>query len=182
MDYKEDIAWLYREYATGILRMCYLYLGDFQLAEDATQETFVKVFRNYKKFRGASKVKSWITRIAINVCKDMLADNGKRKTVAMSVEEFASLLDRDAVEPKKSDFHVVEERMVLSRAIGRLDRKLREVVVLFYYQELSTKEIADITGIARTTVEFWLKRARKYLKRELKGEDFIEILGEPAGD
>lgn len=53
---------LYREYATGIQRMCYLYLGDCQMAEDAMQETFVKVFRNYDKFHGKSSIKTWITK------------------------------------------------------------------------------------------------------------------------
>ena len=71
--------------------------------------------------------------------------------------------------------------MVLSRAIGRIEDKYREVVVLFYYQELSTKEIAQIINIPRTTVEFRLKKAREILKNDLRGVVFDGKLEESAG-
>ncbi|MGN0161677.1 MAG: sigma-70 family RNA polymerase sigma factor [Lachnospiraceae bacterium] len=181
LNYEEMIAGLYREYATGILRMCYLYLGDYQLAEDAMQETFVKVFRHYEKFHGESEVKTWITRIAINCCKDFLAELKTKHSLFMSDEECKIQLGEKSENRDKSAYSVTEDRMVLSHAIGKLEDKYREVVVLFYYQELSTKEIAQITNIPRTTVEFRLKRAREILKNDLRGARFDGKLEESAG-
>ena len=68
----DDIEAIYREYGNDILRMSYLYLKDKHLAEDALQETFVRVIRFYSKFNHKSSIKTWVTQIAINVCKDML--------------------------------------------------------------------------------------------------------------
>jgi RNA polymerase sigma-70 factor (ECF subfamily) len=62
-------AWL-TEYGDAVLRMCYLYLADRMLAEDAMQDTFVKVWRGMKNRRNESSAKTWILRIAINTCKD----------------------------------------------------------------------------------------------------------------
>lgn len=172
---------LYKEYATGIQRMCYLYIGDCQMAEDAMQETFIKVFRNYDKFQGKSGIKTWITRIAINVCKDMLVEKQHKNQLSMTDEEFVVQIEENPYAKRQSEYGQIEDRMVLSSAINGLDVKYREVVVLFYYQELSTKEIAQIVGIPRTTVEFRLKRARVMLKNILKGVRFDGELEESAG-
>lgn len=180
VDFEEAVTKVYREYATDILRMCFLYLGDYQQAEDAMQETFVRVFRHFGKFHGNSEIKTWINRIAINVCKDLLVENKVKRAMPMSSEEFEAQLEESATS-RKSEFGHVEDRMVLTRAIGRLEDKLREVVVLFYYQELTTKEIAQIVGVPRTTVEFRLKQARKLLKNDLKGVNFDGRLEESAG-
>ena len=59
-------------YGDAILRLCILYLGDRQLAEDAFQETFLKAWEKWDGFRGESSVKTWLTRIAVNTCRDML--------------------------------------------------------------------------------------------------------------
>lgn len=171
----------YKEYATGIQRMSYLYLGDCQMAEDAMQETFIKVFRNYDKFQGKSEIKTWITRIAINVCKDMLAEKQYKNQLSMTDEEFVAHIEGNSYVGRQSEYGMVEDRMILSSAINDLEEKYREVVVLFYYQELSTKEIADIMGIPRTTVEFRLKRARIMLKNVLKGVRFDGKLEESTG-
>lgn len=179
-DYKDVFEGLYREYGTGILRMCYLYLGNRQMAEDAMQETFVKVFRHYGDFRGKSNVKTWITRIAINVCKDMLAECHDTK-ITMWEDEYERQFDESVQNNHKSGFYLVEEKMMLTQAICRLEEKYREVVVLFYYQEMSTKEIAKVMEIARTTVEFRLKKARAYLKKDLEGVRVDGKLEESAG-
>lgn len=171
VELKDTIEGLYHKYATEIQRMCYLYLGDYQLAEDATQETFVKVYRNYAKFNHKSSEKTWITRIAINTCKDFLQRKLNQKWT-VSDEEFEACLYETP--QKKNVYSEVENTMLLTGAINRLDVAYREIVVLYYYQELSTKEIAGILKLPRTTVEFRLKEARKILKRELKGEYFNE--------
>lgn len=67
-----DINKLVLLYGNELLRMCFLYLKDMHLAEDALQDTFIKAFNCYGQFNGKSNEKTWLTRIAINVCKDYL--------------------------------------------------------------------------------------------------------------
>ena len=66
-----DMEDLIKQYGDTIFRMCFIYLHDTGLAEDAMQETFVKAFRNYTAFKHECSEQSWLMRIAINTCKDM---------------------------------------------------------------------------------------------------------------
>ena len=63
---------LMEEYGTGLLRLCALQLGDAALAEDAAQETLLRAWRRYGTFRGEAAERTWITAIALNVCRDLL--------------------------------------------------------------------------------------------------------------
>ena len=63
---------LMNEYGDTILRTCYLYLRDYQLAEDAVQETFIKAMNSYGSFKHQSSEKTWLIRIAINCCKNIM--------------------------------------------------------------------------------------------------------------
>ena len=160
---------LYRNYALNIQRMCYLYLGDAAAAEDAMQETFLKAYEKYPLFRGKSDIKTWLTRIAINTCKDILRRNARgkaflRETLANATTHTVSV-----------DFcGNTADRILLTDAIHSLPGELREVTILFYYEELSTKTIAAILHIPRTTVEFRLKKARLELKKVIKEDLFYE--------
>mgnify|MGYP000154107337 CR=1 FL=1 len=63
------------EYGDAVLRMCFLYLKDYHLAEDAAQETFIKAMKHYDSFNRKSSEKTWLTRIAINCCKNIMRMN-----------------------------------------------------------------------------------------------------------
>ena len=67
-----DLERLMEEYGTGLLRLCALQLGDAALAEDAAQETLLRAWRRYGTFREAAAERTWITAIALNVCRDLL--------------------------------------------------------------------------------------------------------------
>lgn len=145
--------------------MCYLYLGDVAASEDAMQETFLKAYEKYPFFRGKSDVKTWLTRIAINTCKDMQRRDARK----------GSLLTAEIPENGQRSTEVPEDsidRILVSDAIWQLPQELREVVILFYYQELSTKTIGAILHIPRTTVEFRLKKARSELRKVIR-EDIL---------
>lgn len=156
---------LYHNHARNIQRLCYLYLGDTAASEDAMQETFLKAYEKYPLFRGNSDIKTWLTRIAINTCKDM-----QRRDAGKNVFPAAEVLENTQ--------HVTDvpentiEKLLVSEAIHRLPRELREVVILFYYQELTTKTISTVLHIPRTTVEFRLKKARGELKKVIR-EDYL---------
>lgn len=80
---EDGMELLIRRYGDSLLRLCTLYLRDPYLAEDAVQDTYLKVWRHYQKFEGRASEKTWITRIAINTCKSYLA-SAWRKRVEMT--------------------------------------------------------------------------------------------------
>lgn len=145
-------------YGDGLLRLAFLYLHDRQLAEDAVQESFLRAFQGYDRFRGDSADKTWLTRITINVCKSLL-----RRERPLPLSECPD----DSYEAQFRDDTVLQ-------AVCGLPQKYREVVVLYYYQELSTPEIAQLLHLPRNVVTARLSRARAQLRPQLKGWYFDE--------
>lgn len=152
---------LVEEHQTALLRSCYLYLRDRQLAEDAVQETFVKAYRSMETFRGESSQRTWLMRIAMNTCRDLHRSGWFR------------FMDRrytpDMLPQPSAPLEEGEEELVA--AVMRLPVKLREVVLLHYYHNLTTLEIADSLGIAQSSVSGRLKRAREKLRAALEGSE-----------
>lgn len=165
------------EYGTELLRMNYLYLKDRQLAEDVTQETFLKAFRQLDSFRGESSPKTWLVRIAINLCKDEWKRAWNRLVDAADKDEaFERGLQDTEQRGRGSEARTPEEQAMekqrsqeLLCGVMDLTDKSKEVILLYYYQELSLGEIAEILEIPEDTVSTRLRRARLQLKEKLKG-------------
>lgn len=157
-----DMERIVDQYGTGLLRMCYLYLKDMQLAEDAVQDTFLKVYRNYGQFNGGAGEKTWVTRIAINVCKDYLRTAWRRRVNV--VEELNDIPDAEGP-------HAAEDGALLNEVLA-LKPKYREVLLLYYYQDLKISEIAKVLNAPESTISVRLKRAREQLKSRLEGWEF----------
>lgn len=155
---EDGFARLLDDWGDRLLRLCTLYLKDAHLAEDAVQETLIKAWRNADKFRGEGSELTWITRIAINVCKSYLRSPWKRR--------HAPAEELDALFASTDDPQVDD---TLPRAILALSRPYREVIILYYYQELKAREIADVLHVDVSTVTARLSRARKMLREALKG-------------
>lgn len=158
-------AWL-TEYGDAVLRMCYLYLADRTLAEDALQDTFVKVWRGMSGFegRGGSSPKTWIMRIAINTCKDY------KRTA------WFRLVDRSqAIEELPLAFHdVTAESRAVFQDVMRLPNKLKQVILLYYFHDMTMAETAEALGLSRATVQNRLKKAYVLLRYEPEGSDSDE--------
>ncbi len=154
-----DMKSLVAEYGDSLLRICFLYLKDPHLAEDAVQDTFIKVHKSYSKFKGNSEEKTWIMRIAINVCKNYLRSSWWKR-----IDETAVL---ESIPSSNGDNTMQDE--VLLVEIMKLSPKYKEVVLLFYYQDMKISEIAEVLSIPENTVSVRLKRAREKLKINLKG-------------
>ena len=155
---------LVNTHQTSLLRMCYLNLHDSGLAEDAVQETFVKAYRALPAFRGDSDPKTWLMRIAINTCRDMQRGSWlKHLSRTVTLDELA--------EPSES---FSEDALTVNVEIARLPVKLREAVLLYYYQNMKTEEVAEALGIAVSSVAERLKRAKEKLRQSLKGAYFDE--------
>ena len=154
---------LIRENQVSLKRLCYLYLHDQAMAEDAVQETFLKVYRSLKDFRGEASEKTYLTRIAINTCKDMLRSAWFHHVDRRVTPE--ELPSRRETDPAYRE---------VAAAVMNLPRKLREVILLYYYRGLTMEEIAEVLEISQPAVSGRLKRAREKLKAELKGESIDE--------
>lgn len=155
---------LVETYQTSLLRMCYLHLQDMGLAEDAVQETFIKAYRSLPSFRNESSIKTWLMRIAINTCRD-----AQRGTWLKHVNRHMTLERLSHAAASVSD-----DAITLNMEIAKLPVKLREAVLLYYYQDMKIEEIAKVLGIAASSVSTRLKKARIRLHQALKGVYFDE--------
>ena len=149
------------EHQTALLRLCYLYMHDVQLAEDAVQETFLKAYRTVERFRGEASAKTWLTRIAMRTCCDMRRSFWFRR---MDRRVTPEMLPGPVQETAEDD-------SALTIAVMNLPKKEREAVLLYYYQDMNVSEIADVLGVTQPTVSYRLKRAREKLRQELEGRE-----------
>ncbi|MBQ8056928.1 MAG: sigma-70 family RNA polymerase sigma factor [Ruminococcus sp.] len=155
---------IYNENCDSILRLCYMYLKDKELAQDATQETFLKAYKSLNSFREHSKINTWLSSIAINTCKNIIRSS-KYKRTDLTLEEVEYQL-RDTVCDS-------DEIMSVSEAVASLPRQYKEVIILRYYRDLPLKDISKILSIPQTTVNYRLLKAKALLKDTLK-EDFFD--------
>ena len=157
----QTIERLIREFQTPLLRLCFMQLRDQALAEDAVQETFLKAYKYYSLFRGDCSEKTWLTRIAINTCRDFQRGAWFKHTDRRISPE---MLPIGTAQPDVEDYD-------LSLAVMELPRKFREVIILYYYQDMGMEEIAETVGIAQSTVSNRLRKGREKLRRLLEGRD-----------
>ncbi len=133
-------------------------LGSAQDADDAVQEVFLRLFRAEKGFDSPEHLRRWLLRVTVNVCRDVLKSPWRRRRVAL-----------DSIEPPPVFDH--PEDGALYEAVMALPEKYRTVLDLFYYEELSVKEIAGVLHTSPTAVTTRLSRARAALKQQL-GEEW----------
>lgn len=158
---EEKLAQMVAQYERMLLHMCYIYLRDRGLAEDATQETFLKAYKAMPAFRGECSEKTWLMKIAMNTCRDMTRGSWFRwvdRRVALD------MLPEPASEAAYRDIDA------LVQAIGKLPAKYKEVVLLYFYQRMTMKEVAYSLGIAVPTVSKRIKQACSKLKGMLGKE------------
>lgn len=163
LDSEEAMERLMALYGREIKRLCCLQLGDWALAEDAAQETFVKAWRARSGFRGACSEKTWLTRIALNCCRDMMRGSWLRRLDRRVTPEELPLADPGKMPDP-----------TLRQALAALPGREREILLLRYYEELSIGEIASTLSLPLNTVKSRLQRAKQKMKHRLEGWYFDE--------
>lgn len=152
-------------YGDGVLQLAYFYVRDRDLAEDIFQEVFTRVYTHLDRFRGESSPRTWIYRIAVNLCRDKLRSWSLRRVLLLGEEALfgAAPPSPDAVDEvlKQAD------REELLRAVMELPVEYREVVLLYYYEEMDVREVAATLGLSEGTVRSRLHRARAKLRAML---------------
>jgi RNA polymerase sigma factor (sigma-70 family) len=139
-------------YKDTVFRISLSYLGNTYDADDVVQEVFMKLYITTKHFATDDHVRYWLIRVTINTCKNLLRSSWKTKNVALDqvTEPIAAFEQR--------------EQEDLYQAVMELPEKYRTVLYLYYYEELSTKEIARLLKITVSSVTTRLSRARDQLK------------------
>ena len=161
---REAFAALFQQYKNLVYRTACLMLGQAEEAEDVLQEVFVQVHRSLHTFqpsRGAFS--TWLHRITVNCC---LKRRRRRRLAVFSIDRAApAALSPAAPSPEER----LGEREAVLQALDHLSDKLRPVVVLRYYLDLSYAEIAQVLDIPLGTVKSRLSLALKTLRRALEG-------------
>ena len=155
---REQLEQLMEEYGTQLLRMCAVYLHDDNLAQDAVQDTFMKVYRYLPTFRGECSMKSWLMGIAINTCRDYHRTAWFR--------HIDSRVDTETL-PETPAPDAFADHTVLAE-VNRLPKRYREVILLRYYQGMKVKETADALKLSSSAVKQRIKRANAILHDRLK--------------
>jgi len=150
---KEEFENCYRSHFRMVWNLCYTYLHNPADVEDAVQETFLKLAGSGKTFRAAEHEKAWLIVTAGNVCKDELK-RMRRKEVPLEAAEPVQVWDPQ-----------IDETLA---AIRTLPERQRTVLYLFYYEQMSTKQIGKLLHRPDATVRSDLHRARKLLRTQLE--------------
>lgn len=159
---------LFLHFGSRIYRTALRILKEEQSAEDALQETFMNVYRASNRFRGESKVGTWINRITVNVCLEMLRKNKKHlQRTETDISEQIELADIRRPDPFQH-LHKMEVANKVQLALKSLSRKHRLVVQMHDLEGHTIKEIANRLGVAEGTIKSRLFYGREELKRRLK--------------
>ena len=164
-------AQLVTAYESKIYNLALRYLGNREDAMDASQEVFLRVYRFLPGFQEESGFSTWIYRIGVNVCKDMLAKRGRRNEQPLEVpDEENESRTIEVADRRYEPEHImggVELRTVLADAISSLPEQQREMIVLRDIQGLTYDEIANVLSLESGTVKSRISRARENLRKKL---------------
>lgn len=163
---------LYEAYQHMVYNLCLHYLQNRQDAEEAAQDIFVKIHQKLPGFKEKSSPKTWVYRIAIYHCLDVLKARKRQKRFAIFKTLFSS--DTETPAPLTSFDHPgvqLEDREALEqlfRDIDRLPAQQKTALILRHLDELPQRDIAAIMGLSEKAVEALLHRARQQLKKKDK--------------
>ena len=156
-------------YSDMLYRIAFLQLRNNQDAEDVVQETFYQFIRNRKEFETAEHEKAWLIKVTLNGCRKIWRSAWYRHREDMPKEEMTENTAAEAGSMEQDVLRREQSREIMT-AVMKLPGKYREVIHLFYYQQMSIKEIALVTGRKESTVTSQLTRGRELLRKNLKEE------------
>lgn len=142
-----------RRYIDMVYRLALSQTKSKEHADDVVQDVFLKYLQSDKKFESEEHIKAWLIRVTINCSKKIFASSWFKKTVPLSEELVFE----------------TEEQSGAYYAVMELPKKYRTVIYLFYYENLSVREIAEDMSVSEGTVKSQLYRGRELLKQKLKG-------------
>jgi RNA polymerase sigma-70 factor (ECF subfamily) len=162
---------IYQAQQHSVFNLCLHYLQNRQEAEEAAQDIFVKIHHKLPGFQGKSSLKTWVYRIAVNHCLDVLRARKRQKRFASFVFFFH---EKNEPAPEPADFDhpgvQLEDKEALQhlfQKINQLPENQRTALILKYLDDLPQREIADIMQTSEKAVESLLQRAKQALGKKL---------------
>ncbi len=165
----DQAAWeqIVRAYRRRVFNIAYKFTGRHDLAEDLTQDVFVKIFKSLDTFDRRANFQTWLVSVSRNLCIDHYRSVRKERE---SIDRDVDPGDLAPVAPTTSPYAALEatdRAVLLRRGLKELAPSLREAVVMRDLQELSYQEIADKLGLPEGTVKSRINRGRNELARQI---------------
>ncbi len=166
---KQAMEFLVQKYLKPMYNFVFKYMHTTEAAEDVTQEAFLKIWKNIKKFNGKYKFKTWAFTVAKNTALDHLKKKG---FVALSQEDPAeggleNILASYEPLPEEAMAKIQDAQMV-GRAVNSLPQKYSRVLALYYQNQLNFREISEILKESIHTIKTRHRRALIYLKKTIQ--------------
>ena len=165
----DGIVEIIKDHKDGLMLYLNSFVQNIHLAEDLTEDTFVKLIARRPRFSGKSTFKTWLYSIGRNVALDYLRKCPKLPTV--SAEEAMTLIADEADVVRQ---HLRSERKLqVHKALKQLNDEYRQVLVLIYFEDFQNDQVATILGKSKKQIENLVYRAKLSLKSELEKEGFV---------
>lgn len=167
---KEALQQKINTYSDLLYRIAFLQLRNNQDAEDVVQETFYQYIKRKKDFATPEHEKAWLIKVTLNGCRKIWRSAWYRHIDVAPEEELPAGLEEAAGSGMEDSILEKERNREIMEAVMKLPRRYREVIHLFYFQQMSIKEIGAVTKRKESTVTSQLTRGRELLKKNLKEE------------
>lgn len=165
----EELVERHQRYA---FNLCLRMMGDYDLAAEMAQEVFLRAWRSIGSFRAESRFTTWLYTIAHNLCLNRL--EGVQRDTRNRVREEDAAEELGRIHSREEDPATIYEREEwqgsIHRHIEKLAPRYRAVIILYYLNDLSYGEIAEVTGLPMGTVKTHLFRAKEMLRRSMEDE------------
>ena len=167
-------SFLVDNYKNMVFSLAFKMTKSREEAEEVSQDTFIKAYKNLSKFNGDSKFSTWLYRIAYHTSLDAIKRN-KNTTNTFDINEV-TFNQIKAVEHILEGIERKERAELMDSCLQRLSNEERSIIWMFYYDELSLKEIIEVTGLQEANIKVKLHRARKKLLTIVKENIEPEII------
>lgn len=156
-----------REHGNYLVRLSYVYVKNWAVAEDVVQDVFIKYYETAGSFEQRASIKTYLAKMTINKSCDYLRSVKGRLRILQGMWKINPAADKSVEERTMKKLQENE----VARAVLDLPLKYREVIVLYYYEEMTSNAIAIMLSLPEGTVKTRLKRGREQLKTKLAPQD-----------
>ncbi|WP_405607186.1 RNA polymerase sigma factor [Polaribacter sp. Asnod1-A03] len=167
-------AYLVDNYKDLVFSLAYKMTKSREEAEEISQDTFIKAYKNLSKFKGDSKFSTWLYRITYHACLDAIKKN-KNNNNSLEINEV-TFNQIQSVENILQGIERKERSKIMNDCLLRLPEDERALIWMFYYDELTLKEIIEVTQFSEANIKVKLHRARKKLLNIVKENVEPEII------
>lgn len=159
-----ELKQLMQAHGDYLVKLSYIYVKSWSIAEEIVQDVFVKFFETQQQFEQRASVKTYLAKMTINKSHDHLRSVSGRLKILRQMWQTARQ-SQPSVEQETLERLAKNE---IADAVFQLPLKYREVVALYYYEEFTSREIAALLDVSENTVKTRLRRGRELLKPKLK--------------